>query len=132
MREIKFRGLHKDDNEGYIWIIGFPIESQGTWIIRDNDGDYPVNPETIGQYTGYRGAEWREIYEGDIIDFAEFLRDGSDIQRRGVVYFDDGSFGVEINEKIIFELSWVMYQDCEAKVIGNIHENPELLKGAEE
>jgi uncharacterized phage protein (TIGR01671 family) len=85
---------------------------------------YQVDPETVGQYTGLKDRNGREIYEGDI------LRD--DEMGLNVVRWEDGSFWLEMfyegNQSLMEHLS--DYNEvCE--IIGNIYESHELLKGEE-
>ena len=136
MRPIKFRGIEIKSKR---WVYGayVPaidedccdsiIDEQGTWHI--------VFSETIGQYTGLKDKNGKEIWDGDI-----FKEDGSGIVRSvfrvpGGLAFEDNpvSFGYDHRAPVypyssIAEMqnaSWLS-QSCE--VIGNIHDNPELLK----
>lgn len=100
MREIKFRIW--DGNNGYF--------------------DYPDTLELnrgleYEQYTGLKDKKGREIYEGDIV----WRPRG---HSREVVEFDYGFYPFDAYE--LEELGMPDADDCE--VIGNIHENPELLK----
>ena len=127
----QYRGRIKDST---VWVYGYYTKSpQGIariWspITKDNGEsylyDYVVDPETVGQYTGLKDRHGQEIYEGDI------LRD--DEMGLNVVRWEDGSFWLEMfyegNQSLMEHLS--DYNEvCE--IIGNIYENPELLKGDE-
>lgn len=75
----------------------------------------------IEQYTGLKDMDGTEIYEGDI------LMDGyGELVEYWVVKFEDGKFIGEIQgvTEDLFELT-------DLDIIGNIHENPELLGGEE-
>ena len=156
MREIKFRGKRVDNDE---WVFGHLVNSGtdalGTeiWWICVNRYDfatvfgqdtcddtfiwYRVDPKTVGQYTGLKDENGKEIYEGDIVAFA--CRHGDDVLRR-IIYYDDGSFRLgdiyssdgynELNnvfdEAMNFEGTFRAGAICD--VVGNIHDNPELLE----
>ena len=85
-----------------------------------------VDPDTVGECTGLRDKNGKLIFEGDIVEGCDFtVEDGG----FGVVGFDDGAFTVSGNniEGTFYENYWGL----DFEVIGNIHDNPELLKGGE-
>lgn len=116
MREIKFRGRRVDNGE---WVYGFlagraEIRVYHTYINYTVSSwtDFEVVPETVGQFTGLN-VDGEEIYEGDIVN---------DLDEPKVIELKNGSFGIHEKGKpiILYSTSW--------KVIGNIHENHELIK----
>ncbi|WP_394885086.1 YopX family protein [Clostridium perfringens] len=152
MKTIKFRGKSKESND---WVYGFYYEipaplkcigkqddPKGYIVIKNpnavNDWGMPiqmvaveVDKETICQYTGLKDVNGKEVYEGDII-----LSSWWDDEPQEVVFKDYGFKGRDIRQKIIYgrELYFGiddLLNGCFGevfKVIGNIYENPELLK----
>ena len=92
-----------------------------------------VDPETVGQYTGLTDKNGNKIFEGDIIAYedetpGQYEYHDSLFINRGVIRFDDGQF--YFTNSIAATMDDLLYKgtlDCE--VIGNIHDNPELLEG---
>jgi len=124
MREIRFRGKRLDNGE---WVYGSLVVSSAgkTYIIPNNVvsvnfAHIEVDPETVGQYTGLKDRNGKEIYEGDIIQHTPS-------KRKGRVFFEKGIFKVEWPAFVSYLCD--VRHNC--KVIGNIHDNPELLKGEE-
>lgn len=131
MREIKFRGKKISDGK---WVHGYltKVENDYAVIEYDNeDGRYNhlVYANTVGQYTGLKDANGKDIYEGDIIVVKE-LHDGDEDcwnnnEQRPipqVVAWDEGYKSFNFGG---------CYRITESPrhfaVIGNIHDNPELL-----
>lgn len=123
MREIKFRG--RGAPRGKQWFYGdLDTHTSGVCIL-DNDALHAVVPETVGQFTGLTDANGQEIYEGDIIEMNRgcYERDGIHTDfifhavvcwvKNGFMYKGPGIFGSTFDN---------------VKVIGNVHDNPELLK----
>lgn len=92
-----------------------------------------VDPETVGQFTGLFDEDGREIYEGDIIKIVEKFDDENVYAGNGVVCFEEGIYELQ-NGKHFAYLGWLMHNDdiTKLEVIGNIHDNPGLLKGGEQ
>lgn len=125
MREILFRG--KDITSGE-WITGFLVDSKhiGDWVEAE-----PVHPETVGQFTGMTDKNGTKIFEGDIVAQNWYDHDEPADNSFGEVVFCeyDCSFSVmDIEKDGIVPLGRCHAYHWEAEVIGNIHDNPELLE----
>ena len=130
MREILFRGKRYDIGE---WIEGgiyHNSEDEIVFIIKDTGLGYhefiEVIPETVGQFTGlYDKNGNNKIFEGDIVRFKAYGRDYV-----CMVKFIEGNFSAVCKNASPFLDDVVKRND--ATIIGNIHDNPELLKGETE
>lgn len=129
MREILFRGKREDNGE---WVFGFLCQMWGAYhIIDENDENtaFPIDCETVGQYTGIKDKYGEKIFEGDIIQYQpEYeLRP----LRSFVVYdtepYNYPAFDLYTHE---FEANGLQcaHEECGCEVIGNRWDNPELLK----
>ena len=148
MREILFRGKTYGGKweKGDLRHGGYFHNDSEFYVMR---ADYalhniPVDPKTVGQYTGLTDKNGTKIFEGDIVKIAYYFG-WDDEQEKNVpeeeyiskVYSIDGCpFCVDLlhcdgDMSPIAWLDW-SYDDAEIEVIGNIHDNPELLKGGAE
>lgn len=121
MREILFRGRGNTKYNDGEWYYGVPIRDfEGDWQICTDNSKRTVIPETIGQYTGLADKNGTKIFEGDIGRRRDdiFLIDWSEEKAAFVMIFHD-----YICEILYLEEMW-----DDAEVIGNIHDNPELLE----
>lgn len=125
MREIKFRGKRLD---GKGWAFGHLVKMWGAWHIIDwNDENtaYAVDPTTVGQYTGLKDNKGTEIYEGDIVNVLF-----GDTLVPLLVVFDCGGWKIrEEYDETLHDLEYYASDKEVESVIGNIHDNPELMKG---
>ena len=147
-REILFRGKRIDNGE---WVYGYFYEECGaTYIIEDRQKETMLNrntpnviiPETIGQFTGLLDKNGNKIFEGDIIKYNEhpkyllksFIAEVS--YKDYMASFSYLKLGLDengweqplihfFNEIDEFEEDVLPY----IEIIGNIHDNPELLNG---
>lgn len=142
-REILFRGKRLNNGE---WVYG-DLRHRGNKVAIDGDIKiskslareirplhstkstqkimreiFPVDPATVGQYTGLVDKNGKKIFEGDIVEGYDFnAEDGY-----GVVQWNEGAF-----EVVGHDLVGSFHENYWGKgfeVIGSIHDNPELLK----
>lgn len=117
VREIEFRGLRKDKNMVGVWTFG--NYHKGAFTGSSFINGWEVIPETVGQYTG-KSVSTGKVYEGDIL---------TSIDGTFLIIWDEekAAFMMQFynypNECLYLEEMWE-----DAKVIGNIHDDPELLE----
>ena len=120
-REIKFRAIMAGTND---WIYGLLSraykENYYDGIIDDENNFEYIRTDTVGQFTGLKDKNGKEIYEGDILkNFKDLI---------GVVEFGDGKyFADEITSGDFIPHDILMWEQKDIEIIGNVYENPELL-----
>jgi len=128
-REILFRGKRVDNGE---WVEGYVIDCDGQLFIYHSNGVRPkgydylisggatigfyieVDPETVGQFAGLTDKYLNKVFDNDIVQVGKLC---------GFVYFDNGTFKWSGDN---YPLNYKLHDFIQ--VIGNIHDNPELLK----
>lgn len=134
MRTIKFRGKSIDGKE---WLYGDLVSSADkkrfAILVNDKESydECEVAPETIGQFTGLHDCDGKEIYEGDVLRLGNSpsgvceVKWNESLAAFCIQFFFENKVGTRPLG------GWVI---CGRKVevIGNIFDNPELLKGGEE
>lgn len=136
MRTIKFRGKRTSDRK---WIYGDlkKLEPFG-FFIHGYDGEFCLNfgvdTETIGQFTELHDKNGKEIYEGDIVCFDDtpYCVHGNKYQ--GVVVMHRGAWCVKHYEEWCDEYFYPPlfvddFASNKTTILGNVYDNPELLKG---
>lgn len=131
-RTIKFRGKRLNGEWAYGDLVQYEDGTASLFVGTDEEGFgryYPINPETVGQFTGLKDIAGRDAYFDDIVKY----RDQSGMPRVGVIkdhgYFkgyieavdgdDEGSQDGELHPDEPFE------------IIGNIHENSDTIGGGD-
>lgn len=136
MREIKFRGKRIDNGE---WIYGDLIHHNSiaskTSIVTESVKDYRdcfVVDYTVGQFTGLHDKDGKEIYEGDIVLIPKY--------GNCLVMWSGYGWGFHTVEQEVYPDGSMQYRPIgdyrfifgQAVLVGNIHDNPELMKGGKE
>lgn len=134
MREILFRGKCVGAKE---WVYGYffakPILEK--YFIELGNEMWQVDPDTVGEYTGLQDKNGKKIFEGDIVkidDDSTYKFEVKFGKCSRTKFQDEGHIGIYfdcINVKYIRNdpLFWATRKHG-IKIIGNIHDNPELLE----
>ena len=131
MREILFRGKKTGFNEWVQGLIVSPCEKTMCELKQTTPNvTWFVDAETVGQYTGLTDKNGNKIFEGDIVAGAvRWL----EMPKNGLVTFRGGAFGLLWYRGEAEQFNpFTSMCNIEYEVIGNIHDNPELLKGGAE
>ena len=132
MRTIKFRGFNNSNSE---WNYGNLVIVDGEYHITDQEeceevSDYTlVDENSVGQFTGAIDCNGNEIYEGDILYNEQIHKKTEKYKtpiKNFVVYFK--VCGFECESTVGGKTAVLRYNTRCFEVIGNIHDNPELLE----
>lgn len=137
MCEILYRAKCIDNGE---WVYGVPIKEA---LVGSHDGYYPkmipecdgrhqtvystaIKEETLEQYTGLKDKNNVKAFEGDIVACNQSGSYGISV----IIYDNSAFYVMPLNGNILERTLWdYWYNDWDIEVIGNIHDNPELLEG---
>lgn len=133
MIDIRFQGKRLENGEwvrgdlrqveGHAFILDYDIGDDGvSQMSRIFDIAYSIDPSTIGQYSGRKDASKQEVYDGHIIQMHD---DGTIC---AVAYDQDQMCWTAVDSEGN-EIWLSEYADDDFSIIGNIHDNPELLGG---
>ena len=135
MRTILFRGKEKETGK---WLYGhYGKNTNKSWPLKDMiypsaDADAgwlhyeEIDGETLGQYTGFDDKGGKPIFEGDILRMDNFTPPNCEVR------FIEGAFCLVFPEPgpaWPIDIHYIQHADKpQATVIGNIHDNPDLLE----
>lgn len=124
MREILFRGKKANGEWYYSMTIAPHVTENGKITYCYMGAGYAsVNAETVGQYTGLTDKNGTKIFEDDIVKYGDTVHEVVFEQRNGTAYF-----GVAMHDTETWHFCYLT-NAAGMEVIGNIHDNPELLGG---
>ena len=127
MRKILFRGKTVKEQ----WAYGLLAHIGNAWYISNKAGvatAYEVIPSTVGQYTGLKDKNGTKIFEGDIVQTNKFFLSVG-LNAKYVIEYDVkiACFIGTMQKGCIKHFTTFQNDSDQFEVIGNIHDNPELL-----
>ncbi|SBV94227.1 conserved hypothetical protein [uncultured Eubacteriales bacterium] len=131
MREYLFRGKRLDNGE---WVEGFLTSARTIGVVSPigNYGEYVIDPATVGQYTGLKDKHGKRIFEGDVLRNTSNPAWALQLVKYGYCksWVVDDFTDKQANPKTrqMKKCCYITASDIIYEVIGNIHNNPELLE----
>jgi len=138
MREIKFRGLNENGFFIYGCLVTDGKDSPNkdlAWIFPEDANEYSfdllvkVSLKTVGELTGLKDKNNVEIYEGDILTHKQCNKGlVTWLEKRGGFFILFNGVNTDIIQRKPEYISAFKMNAFKWEVIGNIHQNPELIK----
>ena len=127
MRELKFRAWSNEHNRYCDFVT---LDENGRWIgwIKSSGVYLTTVDIVLEQYTGLKDKNDKEICEGDIVMARWYRAKNARLDTKGEIKFDDGWFYIYDDPDGQDRLGVPIHNCYNIEVIGNIHENKELLE----
>lgn len=122
MREIKFRAMTCTSGT---FVHGYLVKRKGKTYIENDDDEYQVRSETVGQLTPKQDLNGDNIYEDDLLKFDDPNYRAEAHTKPYLVVFDEDTADFDSVNSMNF-MSPVVWQHME--IVGNKHNNPELFE----
>ena len=125
MREYLFRGkkIWQDDNglvEGFLAYWSPSV----AYIDTEKGITCPVDPNTVGQYSGQKDHNGNHIFDGDIVKMYPTYMGLP--EKVGVVEYDEDHSSYRVKSE--YRTDWLgSFLSIRLEVVGNIYDNPELI-----
>ena len=143
MRQILFRGFNRKNN---VWLYGFYLQNRKAHFVAPDEfatgktwDDYEIDPETLGQFINRKDKKGNDIYDGDIL-YVEFS-DGSHSysligwNKKQMCWGCMDSYAYQSSIEVCdfaefkgYVLNAYLREALICEVVGNVHDNPDLLK----
>ncbi len=139
MREILFRGKRTDNGD---WVVDNSVlffrNSTKIYGVMNGWREIEVIPDTVGQYTGLTDKNGTKIFEGDIVTYEDAVADYEGY--RDDVFLNRGEVELSAWDGTCFTNRQTVEMDdlyesettVDCEVVGNIYDNPELLRSEKE
>jgi hypothetical protein len=123
MKTVKYRSWNEQAKCFIYFVNGLYYDADG------NQGCFAFNWENVEQFVGKNNKNDKEIYNGDIVvcTYGKYDLEKEGLTRIGKIIYDDRTASFKVNVKDSAVLVG-FYDINKIEKIGNIHENPELMK----
>ena len=124
MKTVKYRSWNEQAKCFIYFMNGFYYDAE--WV----QGCFDFSWANAEQFTGLHDKNGKEIYEGDTVvcAYGKYDLEKEGLVRIGKIIYDDRTASFKVRVKDSAVLVGFFYDINKIEIIGNIHENPELMK----
>lgn len=128
MKDMMFRGKRLDNKKWITESETYIHDGDGIWLADETTDVVKVDPATVGLYTEYKDVTGRRICDNDLVEWENLMG----AKMRSVIVFDGRAFVFADEDEYRSGKFEGGLWACKCRIIGNIHDNPELLKGSDD